>query len=64
MKLEWQWRHLTVKNGTMSDSGAILQSKMELLVIVAPSNSKKWNYDRQWHHLTFKTGTMGDSGAI
>ena len=29
---EWQWRHLAVRNGTMSDSGAISQSKMELLV--------------------------------
>ena len=31
----------------MSESGAILQSKMELWVTVAPSNSKKWNFP--WH---------------
>ena len=37
---EWQWRHLTVKNGTMST--------------VAPSKSQKWNYDCQWCHQTVK----------
>ena len=28
---------------------------------VAPSNSKKWNYERQWRHLTVNNESFPDA---
>ena len=57
MEHDWQWHHLTVKYGTMSDSDAIKLWTMKLRLRVAPLYSKPWNYDWQWNHLSVNDRT-------